>query len=1847
MSTHSYLCHTPISTCTAASVRWRSSCKALLCLILLITQDSLRAATSSTHAIDSPSTAPQRGADHGSAVAKNDNYLAVAAPDTRLPDAVAAGVVNIYNAATGEWLWSLKPTVLGEQQNFGTSVALSGSRVVVGSVGAGPGRAYVFDLAGASPTVPMLILDSPTPVHGRQFGHSVAVSGDWIVVGDPMEFNGGISVGRVYVFNLNEPDPTMPFHVLASSIPGSYHQFGAALSMSGSRLAVSEPGVVIGLAQGRVGIYDLDGPTPTQSIRTIVCPEFLGFPDGTNMDIEGFGETLSLSGDFIAIGAPNSVRYDSGGHRVGGLVRIYSISTGTATASIPGLSHPESSYLGQAVALDGQRLVIGDSYEGGSDQSVAHVYDLAAATPNQPVLTLDDQSSGTDDRFGAAVAVRGTRVLVGNPENGLDSGGFQESQKPGSAKLYDLASPSPEVPQASLINPLPGWGHHYGSSVALVGRRIVVGAPEDDMVGRSTGSVYIHNLDSASPQVPELQLHNPSPHIGDGFGMSVAAEGTRIVVGAPRDGTTAAGGGRVYVYDRASPTPTVPVLIIENPGPAENEAFGRSVAISGSRIVVATRHLFDLPGSEAVYVYDLNSASPALPVLTLDKPPQGSVRFGSALALAGSRLIVGDSLGMTFGSANGLCFVYDLDGAFPAVPTLTISNPVFGYAYHFGAALSLSGNRVAVGAPRAFSGSSAQAGEVFVFDLASLTPATPVFRMPNPSPALYDYFGTALGLVGDRLIVGGGGEGSADDGLAISYLFDLGGATPQSPAAVLSKPRPDEAGQFGSVIAASGDLTVIAAPIEKTRADDRGAIYLFQEVPSTGPVLSLPANQSVEATSASGAIVTYPPATATDSDGVAGIYYSHASGTLFPRGVTTVTVVAVDNTGITSTGRFTLHVQDTLAPALTVSADLAVTASSVLGTAVFYSAATATDAVGVQSLTYSHASGAVYLPGVTTVTVTAQDAAGNTSTRSFTITVSLGASGGSGLPDVSLAGTGQVSMSFNSSNDYANAVAVQSDGRMVLAGTALVSGTADFALQRYLPNGTLDPSFDGDGMLSTGFATSGDFANAVIIQPDGKIIAGGAAFFTPTSHDFALARYTASGALDTSFGSGGKVTTVIGNNSDQVAGLCLQPDGKIIAVGSKSGGTTGEAVVVRYLPNGTLDSSFGTGGKAVFNLGAFVTTFSSVKLQPDGRIVVGGSASAPSTSSNYDFVVARLLTNGTLDTSFNGTGSQRVSFGTGSDICRSIDLNAAGGIVMAGYARMGDGNDHFALARCDSSGALDPAFGTGGMLTTTIGTFADRAQAVAIQTDGRIVVGGSASNNTDDVVVARYLADGALDTSFGNGGVTISDMSGGDESGNALALAPDGRIVVAGRREPPSISMGDFLLMRFLDQPPKAEIAVHHGTSTAHSLLTSGQISPVSFSTPISARSVIRDFLLVNPGTAVLTVSSITAPSGFQVLGAPTQIHPGATAAIQVRLGPNLPLGAYSGDMHLLTNDLETPDFSFPITGQVISVTSTPGVLNNAGFEIQTGTNTGVPVDYGYWSYTQWTEIVTSENGISPSEVSRMIKFVATNPAGASGGDYSEIGQLVDVRHLADAISEGRVTATLTASFNRVAGGPQTDTGFYTWIAGRGGHPSGYETAPEVGSSVYHELDSDADPGTWEQSSTSLDLMPGTEYLDIFLGAFENVENNASGTEFDGHYADAATLVLTMRTRQQQWRQTHFGTTANTANAADTADPDHDGVVNAIEFATGGDPWSPQPFSHSLAPGAPGSLEFTYTRAIQAAAEFSFIVEWSDALLPPWSSAGVTSSLMSTTGVKETIRAVLPAGATGRRFVRLRLEPLP
>ena len=378
--------------------------------------------------------------------------------------------------------------------------------------------------------------------------------------------------------------------------------------------------------------------------------------------------------------------------------------------------------------------------------------------------------------------------------------------------------------------------------------------------------------------------------------------------------------------------------------------------------------------------------------------------------------------------------------------------------------------------------------------------------------------------------------------------------------------------------------------------------------------------------------------------------------------------------------------------------------------------------------------------------------------------------------------------------DFAQAVAVQPNGKIVVVGRG--RATEDFQVTRLNANGSPDTSFSSDGQVQINLGGT-ERANDVALQPDGKIVVVGSVDGAG-GRDFAAMRLDTDGSLDGTFGAGGIWAADFNGGADVANAVAVQADGKIVI--AVQAYPTQDFAVIRLKSDGSFDTNadaspgdFDGDGQLGINFGGPLDAANDVALQPDGKIVIVGVVPGPGGS---DYLATRRNVDGSLDTFFapggaDGNGFWTFDFGGASDTAKAVAVQPDGGIVIAGR---GNPNGDFALTRLSSVGIPDPSFDTDGHVGIDFGG-SDSAQDVALQLDGKVVVAGwvPGAGGNDDFGAARLNPNGSPDGTFGPGGKLTVDFGGAD-SAEGVALQPDGAIVLAGYGQPATST--DFAIAR-------------------------------------------------------------------------------------------------------------------------------------------------------------------------------------------------------------------------------------------------------------------------------------------------------------------------------------------------------------------------------------------------------------------------------------------------------------------
>jgi uncharacterized delta-60 repeat protein len=454
-------------------------------------------------------------------------------------------------------------------------------------------------------------------------------------------------------------------------------------------------------------------------------------------------------------------------------------------------------------------------------------------------------------------------------------------------------------------------------------------------------------------------------------------------------------------------------------------------------------------------------------------------------------------------------------------------------------------------------------------------------------------------------------------------------------------------------------------------------------------------------------------------------------------------------------------------------------------------------------------------------------------------------------------GSGSTTKTGNQMMVEADALAIQPDGKIVAAGSSEIINSLNvgyFDLARYNPDGSLDAGFGSKGQVTTQIGARG-FASAVTLQPDGKILVAGLSE-TKAGDAFIIVRCNSDGSLDKTFGKGGTVTTIIAQGSMALSLDMETVNGvtKIVATGDVYLSSTNQWAIglARYNLDGSLDTSFGSAGEVLTNITTSASEGQGSLVQGDGKIVIAGTLVIP--GSGAEFALARFDTSGRFDT----------TFGSGGVVYTAIGINAVGdssahadavalqsnGDIVAAGRSSGS---EFTLARYTPSGSLDPTFGTSGVVVTSQASWLN---GLAIQpTDGKIIaVGGTAGGDANyGSWLVRYNPDGSLDVTFGTGGIVNPTFGQGD---TAVALQSDGKIMVT------AVNNGNFGLARYL--PSEPEIA----SFTANP-------NPVAAGSSLTL--TVSNITDANPGVTITQVTFyyFDSSGAKHVLGNGSQTSPG------------------------------------------------------------------------------------------------------------------------------------------------------------------------------------------------------------------------------------------------------------------------------------------------------------------------------------------------------------------------------------
>lgn len=427
----------------------------------------------------------------------------------------------------------------------------------------------------------------------------------------------------------------------------------------------------------------------------------------------------------------------------------------------------------------------------------------------------------------------------------------------------------------------------------------------------------------------------------------------------------------------------------------------------------------------------------------------------------------------------------------------------------------------------------------------------------------------------------------------------------------------------------------------------------------------------------------------------------------------------------------------------------------------------------------------------------------------------------SGTYDTSFNGTGMVMGNYTSGNNSADNMVIQSDGKIVVSGATGTSSNINTGVSRYNTDGTIDTTFGTNGKMSFSSGTgTKSYLYDMALQTDGKIVIAGYRW-TGSEGDFVMARLNADGTLDNTFGVNG--IAIFDKGLSEVAeSFAINPDGSFIV----SGYVDDNYTLLKVKNNGMIDTTFGNNGWVTTVFQSLSASSKSTSINAAGRIIVGGMGVGANQS---EFVMAAYNPNGTLDTTFGQGGKINFHIGYDNDFGLRVLQLENGKILFGGHSYVGSTPLRYELAivRLNANGSFDTSFGENGIFKSRFyENGRSYLEGMVLQSDGKLVVTGSANvNSEENYGILRITENGQLDTTFGEEGKVIQQIEFNYSISKNIALQSDGKIVVAGDAMPfNGAGPAQFFIARYLN-PLLAVQNVKNATAALYPNPASDQIT--------------------------------------------------------------------------------------------------------------------------------------------------------------------------------------------------------------------------------------------------------------------------------------------------------------------------------------------------------------------------------------------------------------------------------------
>jgi len=725
---------------------------------------------------------------------------------------------------------------------FGRSVSLNGDTLVVGvryaDAGANSGSAYVFErnVGGADSWGQVAKLTASDAWLGAEFGLSVSISGDTIIVGAQRDRGAGNGTGSAYVFvrNAGGADSWGEVAKLTASDATSGDRFGSSVSISGDTVGVGarsddDGGAYSGSAY--VFARNAGGADNWGEVAKLTAS------DAAMEDY--FGASISISGDTVVVGANG----DDDAGSASGSAYVFERNTGGAdswgqVAKLTASDAAADDWFGISVSLSGETVVVGALWDddAGSNSGAAYVFErnMGGADSWDEVAKLTASDAAASDVFGWSVSLSGDTVVVG-AINDDDAGA-----RSGSAYVFERNTGGADSwgQMAKLTASDAAAEDLFGSSVSISGNTVVVGADQDDDAGTNSGSAYTYTISGCE----WLEVAKPTASdaaAGDEFASSVSLSGDTVVVGARYDDDTGSNSGAAYVFERnaggADSWGEVAKLTASDA--TADDWFGASISISGDTVIVAAAGDDDAgSGSGAAYVFERNTGGAdswgEVAKLTASDAAAED-RFGISVSLSGGTVVVGASGDDDAGSGSGSAYVFERNAggadSWGQVAKLTASDAEV--ADSFGGTVSLSVDTIVVGASLDRVGVYVT-GSAYVFErnTGGADSWGEVVKLAAIDAEDLDQFGVAVSIDGDTVVVGALGDDDAGSVSGSAYVFERnwGWADSWEQVAKLTASDAAAGDWFGASVSLSGDTVVVGAAQSDDVGASSGSAYVFE-----------------------------------------------------------------------------------------------------------------------------------------------------------------------------------------------------------------------------------------------------------------------------------------------------------------------------------------------------------------------------------------------------------------------------------------------------------------------------------------------------------------------------------------------------------------------------------------------------------------------------------------------------------------------------------------------------------------------------------------------------------------------------------------------------------------------------------------------------------------------------------------------------------------------------------------------------------------------------------------------------------------------------------------------------------